>query len=96
MARVHLSVGLSSPIIVAHTSVLSPDTRQRQKLKARMVTTATRMRKVERLVGTGATGYGRSLPLDVDAIPSDSKTRALVVTPTKPQKRQLLNSVSRY
>lgn len=54
------------------------------KLKARMVTTATRMRKVERLAGNRSDGLWPLAPSRCRCDSIDSKTRALVVTPTKP------------
>jgi hypothetical protein len=47
-----------------------------------MVTTATRMPKVARLAGKRSNGLRPLAPLAVDAIPIDSKMRALVVIPS--------------
>jgi hypothetical protein len=45
-------------------------------------------------MGKARHGLGRSHPLDVNAIPLDSNTRALVVIPTISRRTTLWNSIS--
>ena len=60
-----------------------------------MVTVVTRMPKVERLVGKRSDGLRPLAASDIDAIPTDSNTRALVVIPTVSRRKHCKSNSTR-